>query len=590
MSKKFTFYQNRSASFSDLSRADAMKMAAMGFYSSRKSIHCYFCKQKSLTGTHTSSCILSKIFDHVYGSLFLSNYETESPHSNLVRLTSIDLSVQLIDLLKLTFTSWPHSDSSVISSQNMAEGGFISMPMACNDDSALCPWCLVTLDGWEEEDNVIEEHRKRSDQCPFIWAFDNKLKESSDKPAENEGLIEPQSSISKLKSNARKGNKRSRELSEIAELNPSSKTKEFDQLDEDVEVTKKIPKKPRKTKKKDNVDHCLEGEFVASSFKDRESNNNENKNAADENMNPLKNSSLEFNKNSSDKEVTKPATKKEKKRGNTRNKVIVEENQQMHLPVKQGRKGKQITSEENGLLLDDTVPENLPLKSTKKRQNASKTTEAIEMVPKNQIIGIDIDEKNKEGNGFTSNDKNLLEVDPEKGHKKTIKKKATKKVTRKNAVKNEIEVHEFIRVSIHDIKVSNTNETEKSVGDDVNANSKRSGRYKKATQNGLQIKSDKKDDQIHVDNEKEIPNNTKSKTWSRSKVNINNENTNSVDKENLLEDPSNIKEPKSDYAVRNSCLDNNIQIEKKNKKATASNQTKASNEILANESNVSCKL
>jgi Inhibitor of Apoptosis domain len=59
-----------------------------------------------------------------------------------------------------TYTSWEHS-SVTLTPAVMAKGGFIQMQSAPESDNAVCPYCCVNLDGWEEGDDPLLEHSKR---------------------------------------------------------------------------------------------------------------------------------------------------------------------------------------------------------------------------------------------------------------------------------------------------------------------------------------------------------------------------------------------------------------------------------------------
>ncbi|KAI8893745.1 hypothetical protein BC833DRAFT_607353 [Globomyces pollinis-pini] len=50
----------------------------------------------------------------------------------------------------------------------MAEAGFCFMPMTSSDDHVICPFCEVSLDGWESHDDVVHEHLKRNPSCSFF--------------------------------------------------------------------------------------------------------------------------------------------------------------------------------------------------------------------------------------------------------------------------------------------------------------------------------------------------------------------------------------------------------------------------------------
>ncbi|KAL0575581.1 hypothetical protein V5O48_006397 [Marasmius crinis-equi] len=69
---------------------------------------------------------------------------------------------------------WPHDniDNHGANSKKMARAGFIYIPSSQGDDTASCAYCGVLLSGWEEEDDPMEEHRKRvmssKTTCPMF--------------------------------------------------------------------------------------------------------------------------------------------------------------------------------------------------------------------------------------------------------------------------------------------------------------------------------------------------------------------------------------------------------------------------------------
>ncbi len=57
-----------------------------------------------------------------------------------------------------TFTSWPYnqkSDQKQPTAIHMAESGFIYLPMENSNDHAICPYCEVSLDGWDTNDDAL---------------------------------------------------------------------------------------------------------------------------------------------------------------------------------------------------------------------------------------------------------------------------------------------------------------------------------------------------------------------------------------------------------------------------------------------------
>lgn len=51
----------------------------------------------------------------------------------------------------------------------MAKAGFVFQPLPSNPDNVLCFLCNKALDGWEEDDNPLEEHLRHSPECG--WAI-----------------------------------------------------------------------------------------------------------------------------------------------------------------------------------------------------------------------------------------------------------------------------------------------------------------------------------------------------------------------------------------------------------------------------------
>lgn len=75
-----------------------------------------------------------------------------------------------------TFKTWPHACQNLHPSQ-FAKAGFVHIPSSASPDQVTCFSCSKSLDGWEESDNPIQEHKKHAKKCSFILA----LEESFDK-------------------------------------------------------------------------------------------------------------------------------------------------------------------------------------------------------------------------------------------------------------------------------------------------------------------------------------------------------------------------------------------------------------------------
>ncbi|XP_053309187.1 baculoviral IAP repeat-containing protein 5 [Spea bombifrons] len=67
-----------------------------------------------------------------------------------------------------TFSNWPFTEGCACTPEQMAEAGFIHCPTGNSPDVAQCFFCLKELEGWEPEDDPMEEHRKHSPGCLFI--------------------------------------------------------------------------------------------------------------------------------------------------------------------------------------------------------------------------------------------------------------------------------------------------------------------------------------------------------------------------------------------------------------------------------------
>lgn len=65
-----------------------------------------------------------------------------------------------------TYKYWPFDDDKPCNKRAMAEAGFVSLGSSL--DHVECFICSKQLDGWEEDDDPWEEHKKHQATCPFI--------------------------------------------------------------------------------------------------------------------------------------------------------------------------------------------------------------------------------------------------------------------------------------------------------------------------------------------------------------------------------------------------------------------------------------
>ncbi|KAM3921394.1 baculoviral IAP repeat-containing protein 5 [Leptodactylus fuscus] len=74
----------------------------------------------------------------------------------------------LQDTRERTFSNWPFTEGCACTPERMAAAGFIHCPGGNSPDVAQCFFCLKELEGWEPEDDPMDEHKKHSPACPFI--------------------------------------------------------------------------------------------------------------------------------------------------------------------------------------------------------------------------------------------------------------------------------------------------------------------------------------------------------------------------------------------------------------------------------------
>ncbi|KAL2110046.1 hypothetical protein VUR80DRAFT_1653 [Thermomyces stellatus] len=90
----------------------------------------------------------------------IQEYVTEDPKGK-----------RMVDARKGTFAGrWPHEGKKgwKCKTKQLAEAGWKYTPTPESDDMATCVYCHLALDGWEPGDKPMDEHRKRSPDCPFF--------------------------------------------------------------------------------------------------------------------------------------------------------------------------------------------------------------------------------------------------------------------------------------------------------------------------------------------------------------------------------------------------------------------------------------
>ncbi|KAI1740822.1 hypothetical protein F4680DRAFT_417884 [Xylaria scruposa] len=77
----------------------------------------------------------------------------------------------MIEARKATFGDrWPHDGKRgwKCKTKQLVDAGWKYTPTMESDDMATCTYCQLALDGWEPKDNPMDEHYRRSPECPFF--------------------------------------------------------------------------------------------------------------------------------------------------------------------------------------------------------------------------------------------------------------------------------------------------------------------------------------------------------------------------------------------------------------------------------------
>ncbi|NWI93298.1 BIRC5 protein, partial [Pitta sordida] len=74
----------------------------------------------------------------------------------------------LVSARAATFQSWPFTEGCACTPERMAAAGFVHCPSENSPDVAQCFFCLKELEGWEPDDDPLEEHKKHSAGCGFL--------------------------------------------------------------------------------------------------------------------------------------------------------------------------------------------------------------------------------------------------------------------------------------------------------------------------------------------------------------------------------------------------------------------------------------
>ncbi|CAM9647067.1 unnamed protein product [Lampetra planeri] len=63
---------------------------------------------------------------------------------------------------------WPYKENCACTPEQMAIAGFLHQPSDGEVDAVICFFCFKELDGWEQDDVPLMEHKKHSSDCGFL--------------------------------------------------------------------------------------------------------------------------------------------------------------------------------------------------------------------------------------------------------------------------------------------------------------------------------------------------------------------------------------------------------------------------------------
>ncbi|XP_029454989.1 LOW QUALITY PROTEIN: baculoviral IAP repeat-containing protein 5 [Rhinatrema bivittatum] len=92
----------------------------------------------------------------------------KAPYSLLTSALPEEWRLYLLETRTRTYSNWPFTEGCACTPERMAAAGFVHCPSDNSPDVAQCFFCFKELEGWEPEDDPLEEHKKHSSGCAFI--------------------------------------------------------------------------------------------------------------------------------------------------------------------------------------------------------------------------------------------------------------------------------------------------------------------------------------------------------------------------------------------------------------------------------------
>ncbi|RLV86321.1 Protein bir1 [Meyerozyma sp. JA9] len=164
---------------------DRHHLAEFGFYFTPTKVHndqitCFCCKkkEKNIEGVeniaqyhleNNPKCAFAYILMAQYNhSIEGSDAFWQSDHAEALREP---FSRSAVALRRRTFGKYWHFDNGApvaATSQALAKAGFFYCPVDQGNDRTQCVYCKFCLEGWSEDDDPIEEHKKYQSDCYLL--------------------------------------------------------------------------------------------------------------------------------------------------------------------------------------------------------------------------------------------------------------------------------------------------------------------------------------------------------------------------------------------------------------------------------------
>ncbi|MCJ1244888.1 hypothetical protein MMC30_002089 [Trapelia coarctata] len=151
------------------------QLAQAGFYfaptvSAPDNATCFLC-ERGLDGWEADDDPVREHLNFATDCGWAVNMAIEQAVENGMLGEDDPMSAKLVEARKSTFNGrWPHEGKRgwTCKTQKMIEAGWYCCPTPESDDFVKCPYCSLSLDGWEPKDKPFDEHQRRSPECAFF--------------------------------------------------------------------------------------------------------------------------------------------------------------------------------------------------------------------------------------------------------------------------------------------------------------------------------------------------------------------------------------------------------------------------------------